>query len=279
LILLPFYKFLKFTFRYLIPRSWRYPLARWIAQGVILLNAGRRRVLMENLTPLVGPERARQVAPVLLGNFLMTAVDFFCTRPPDQPDLRIEYWSRVVSAYESTRRVIIMTAHVGNWEVGISQLVERGYSVAGVYATYTHDEIVRWITSHRNPLVQWIPTTPGAAHICVAALEQGRLLCMAGDIPFGEQGRRVTIAGHQARLPVGPWAIALRAKAIVLPAFVLRSGPGQYRALVHEPIMPSSEGSLKQQIVRMQDIYRAHLEHYLLTFPEQWGNLQRFWEN
>ena len=45
---------------------------------------------------------------------------------------------------------------------------------------------------------------------------QRRILCIAADIPFGEQGRRVTIAGHTARLPFGPWSIALRANALLI---------------------------------------------------------------
>jgi hypothetical protein len=30
--------------------------------------------------------------------------------------------------------------------------------------------------------------------------------------------------------------------------------------------------------VETQEIYRAHLENYLRTIPEQWGVLQPFWD-
>ena len=100
---------------------------------------------------------------------------------------------------------------------------------------------------------------------------------VAADIPFGEQGRRVLIAGRPARLPVGPWSIALRAKATVIPAFIYRESPGHYRGVIHEAIKPPP-GTAKQQVVKIQEIYRGHLEHYLKTYPEQWGNLQPFWD-
>ena len=276
-MLLLSYKWLKFLFRYVVPASLRYPLAKWIARGVIRFNAKRRSVIVANLTPLVGATGAAALAPEMLGNFLMTAVDFFCVRPSRQRKVAMEGWHRVEAAYHKSRRVMIVTAHLGNWETGISYVVERGYPVAGLYATYTDDAIVQWITSHRNAQVEWIPTAPGAADSCVTALQNGRILCLAADIPFGEQGRRVTIAGRTTRLPMGPWAIALRANATVMPAFVLRDKPGHYRAIIHEPIRPTSE-SLRTQMVKMQDVYRAHLEHYLRTYPQQWGNLQPFWE-
>jgi lauroyl/myristoyl acyltransferase len=276
-MLLTYYKCLKFIFRYLVPARARYPLARWIAYGVCLFNSRRRRVLISNLTPLVGSEEARRIAPRQLGHFSMTAVDFFCRKLQGPRAVTFEGWSRIETAYEENRRVMIITAHIGNWEIGISSLLNKGFPVAGLYATYTEDDIVQWILGHRNPLVQWIPTAPGAADVSVAAIEQGRILCLAGDIPFGEHGRKVHIAGRTARLPVGPWAIALRAKATVLPAFILRQTPGRYRGIICEPIKPPA-GSPKTQIVQMQDAYRSQLERYLKSYPEQWGNLQPFWE-
>jgi KDO2-lipid IV(A) lauroyltransferase len=276
-MLLASYKCFKFIVRYLIPPFLRYPLARGAARIVCRFNGRRRRVLIANLTPLVGEEKARETAPVLLGNFLMTAVDFFCIRPHRQKKLMMENWHRVEAGYHKSRRVMIVTAHIGNWETAISHVVESGYPVAGLYATYTDDKIVEWITLHRNPQVEWIPTAPGAADGCVTALQNGRILCLAADIPYGEHGRRVTMAGRTTRLPIGPWAIALRANATVFPAFILRTSPGQYRVMIHEGIKPTDE-PLRRQIVKMQDVYRGHLEYYLKAYPEQWGNLQPFWE-
>ncbi len=276
-MLLLVYKWLKFFFRYLVPAKLRYPLARGMAWVVCLVNGTRRRTLISNLTPLVGAEQAAQMAPELLGNFLVTNVDFFCPLPKKTKPITYEGWSRIEQAYGENRRLIIMTAHMGNWEGGITSLIEQGYPVAGLYATYTDDDIVQWITSHRNGKVQWIPTTPGAADICVAAIEQGRILCLAGDIPFGEHGRKVHIAGQAARMPIGPWAIALRANATVLPAFVLRKSPGRYHGVIHEPIKPNSD-PLKQQMIRMQEAFRSTFEDYLKAYPEQWGNLHPYWE-
>lgn len=277
LVMLTLYKFLKFLFRHIIPKSLRYPLVRAIAYGVCLFNAPRRRVIVGNLTPIVGPKRACAMAPKLLGNFLMTAVDFFCPRGNLTQETVIHNWSVFEKTYRKTHRVMLVTAHLGNWELGISCLVDKGYSVAGVYAPYRKDAIVQWILSHRNSDVEWIPSTRGAAEACLAAVQKGRVLGMVGDIPFGEKGRRVQIAGHTARLPLGPWAIAVRAQAVVLPAFIIREAPGRYRGIIHDPIIPPG-GSLRRQIENMQEIYRSYLERYIQTYPTQWGVLQPFWE-
>ncbi len=149
--------------------------------------------------------------------------------------------------------------------------------MAGLYAPYREDEVVEWIMAHRNPDVEWIPAARGAAEACLSALERGRLLGVVADVPYGEKGRRVRIGSGWTRLPLGPWAIAVRARAAVVPGFVLRTSPGQYKIVFEEPLVPS-EGSFRRQIEKMQEAYRLRLEKYLTTYPEQWGMLQPFWE-
>lgn len=274
--MLTFYQFAKFICRYLLPEKLRYPVARLVARWTCRLNRPRRSIIVDNLTPLVGAEEAKRLAPELLGNFLMTAVDFFCAPKNLSPSLVFENEAFLPEVYKQTQRVMMVTAHMGYWELGMSYLVQKGYAVSGVYAPYREDAVVEWIMSHRNAEVEWIPTTPGAAEACIQALKRGRVLGMVGDVPFGEEGRLVAIAGHTARLPIGPWVIAARAQAAVIPSFILRQAPGQYRGIFHTPIQPL-KGSLRQQIESTQNQFRNHLEFYLQKYPTQWGVLQPFW--
>src|SRR5438477_10132256 len=248
--------------RHTLPERLRYPLARLLARLVCVLSPQRRRVLEANLRPVVGPAKAAALAPQLLGNFSMTAVDFFCPRSDLAREIQEVNASIVEKSYRRFKKVIVVTAHIGNWELGMTYLINKGFSMAGVYAPYREDDVVRWIMGHRNPDVEWIAAARGAAEACVNALERGRLLAMAADIPYGEKGHRVKVCGAFTRLPLGPWAIAVRARAVVIPGFVLRSRPGRYRIIFHDPILPP-EGSFRRQIEGMLAIYRAHLEYYL----------------
>ena len=244
---------------------------------VCWLDRRRRQILIQNLTPIVGLAEAPRLAPQLLGHFSMTAVDFFCPRRNLTRSMKEENASVVDKAYRRSRKVIVLTAHLGNWELGMSYLIDKGFSMAGVYAPYREDDVVRWIMSHRNPDVEWIPAARGAVQACVSALERGRLLGMVADIPFGERGHRVAMCGSWTHLPLGPWAIASRARATVIPGFVVREKPGQYRIIFHDPILPR-EGTFRKQMEEMQEIYRKHLESYFKRYPTQWGVLQPFWD-
>jgi len=271
------YKTLKFLFRHVLPEKSRYPLARLLARLIVLFNPKRRSILEANLAPIIGAAGARTLAPKLLGNFSMTAVDFFCPRRDVAREIQEENASVIEKSYRRYKKVIVATAHMGNWELGMTYLINKGFLMAGVYAPYREDEVVEWIMRHRNPDVEWIPAARGAVRACINALERGRMLGMAADIPFGEKGHRVKMFGTSAHLPLGPWAIAARAGAAVIPGFVLRVRPGRYRIIFHDPILPV-EGSLRHQMETMQERFRGHLESYLKAYPEQWGCLQPFWD-
>src|ERR1700687_2736083 len=86
-----------------------------------------------------------------------------------------------------------------------------------------------------------------------------------------------SLCGGWTHLPLGPWAIASRARAVVIPGFVLRARPGKYRIIFHDPILPR-EGTFRRQMEEMQAIFSSHLEEYLKASPEQWGVLQPFWD-
>ena len=178
------FKFTKFLFRHVTPEPLRYPLTRGMARLTCLFNRRRRQLIISNLTPIVGPQKAALLAPTLLGNFSMTAVDFFCSRRNLARTIKEENAAIVEKAYRRYKKVIVVTAHVGNWELGMSYLIDKGFSMAGVYAPYREDDVVDWIMSHRNTDVEWISAARGAAKVRINALERGRLLGMVADIPL-----------------------------------------------------------------------------------------------
>ena len=276
--MLSVFQILEFTFRYLVPGSLRYPLARGLGRLVYRLHPSLRNVILQNLTLLVGPDRAKNLAPELLANFAMTSVDFFCFRNSPVRHIREENADVLLKCMQASKKVIVVTAHLGSWEMGISYLARKGYPMTAVYATYREEKIVRWIMSHRDSSMQWVSNTHGAMDDCVRALESGRVLGLLADLPFGEKGRRVRIANGCARMPLGPWAIASRVRATVIPAFVVRDTPGQYRIQFSPPIFPV-EGSFRRQMETFQDSYRQWLEISLQKYPEQWGVLEPFWDS
>lgn len=271
------YELLEWLFTFVVPKRWRYAMARGAAKALCRIDRSRRLIIEANLAPFIGQEQAHKRAPALLAGFATTAVDFFCQPADVLKKVTIENNAALEAAYRSGGRVMAVTAHLGHWEIGLSCLAQVGYPVTGVYSSFSDPRIDRWMKRHRDSRVDWVPVGSNVVRRCLDALERHRVVGMVVDVPFGEKGRHVLIAGHPTRLPAGPWMIARRAKAVVFPCFIVRESSGRYRARIHHPIEPR-RGTMHQDIERMQTIFIGHLEHYLTNYPEQWGLLSPFWE-
>lgn len=271
------YRVLEFVFRRLLPERLRDPLVRALAKGIYAFHPGLRTTLFQNLLPLIGPERASQVAPRLYQHFAVTTLDFFCPLKDGFKNVQEEGAEILKAAHDRGEKVMLVTAHFGNWELGLNYLAHRGLALTGLYARYRDPAMAEWVHSHRSPQVEWVPAVRGAAEACLNALARGRVLGLVADLPYGERGTRVRWGERVARLPLGPWAIASRAQATVIPAFVRTMGRGAYRIVYHEAMTPGT-GSFRKQMERLQETYRLRLDDYLTRYPEQWGLLHPFWE-
>jgi KDO2-lipid IV(A) lauroyltransferase len=271
------YRLTVWCFSHLIPKRFRYASARFFARVVFLIHRPLRRILQDNLTPLIGADQAERIAPRVLMNFAETAVDFFSGSAEVRDRLEIENGGRLAEVYRSGTPVMAVTAHWGHWEMGPTCLTDRGYPVSSLYSPFADPHIDRWMKAYRDPRMDWVPVGAGAPYRCFKALEQRRIVGMVADIPFGEEGQRVSIKGQNVRLPLGPWIRRARAKATVFPCFIMRKKTGTYQTLIHDPIRPGA-GPPKLEIQRMLADYVRHLEYYLTHYPEQWGVLAPFWE-
>lgn len=239
------------------------------------LFSDRRRVFTHHLLPLTGSE-AYRLAPVALGQFLQTACDFFC--PPTSWKNRIETVGidKLDEAYRRYGRLILLTAHVGHWELAAHVAVERGYPFAALYQPFKDPMITRWILRARDPRVEWIPVDGSAFATCRKALAKGKILGIVADVPFGEKGSRLPFLGRDVMFPRGPMLLAAETGTPMLPAFLVRQRPGYYRT-VFGPLLAPQERT-PQEIQRLQRAFVQELEEILRQFPTQWGLLEPFFQ-
>ncbi|HVE65940.1 MAG TPA: lysophospholipid acyltransferase family protein, partial [Thermoanaerobaculia bacterium] len=89
----------------------------------------------------------------------------------------------------------------------------------------------------------------------------------------------VPFFGRDAYFPRGPFLVAMATSATVLPAFIIRTPDGRYRAVVEEPLAiergRDREAALRKNVER----YVAVLERYISANPEQWYCFYPFWED
>lgn len=186
------------------------------------------------------------------------------------------------SAAAQGKGVLLLTAHVGNWEVA-GQLLSR----LGVPVNVTgFDREIPAIRAMLNRTqasqkFQLIPLTGTATDAIplVAALRRGEVVAMLGDRAYGSPATRVPFLGGEASFPVGAYVLAAIAGAPTVQVFSLRQPGGHYQFYGFPPLPPhhpphnERDAYLKQCAAQ----FASNLESIVRRDPLQWYNFYPFW--
>jgi KDO2-lipid IV(A) lauroyltransferase len=152
---------------------------------------------------------------------------------------RHEGTEHLIEAHSAGRGAVLLTAHVGNFELGGLFLKELGIEVAAVYAPDPSAAVERHRARARAEMgVRGIPVTssPLSFVAVIRALEANAFVAIQGDRDYSGTGMRIPFFGEATSFPIGPFKIAAAAGSPLLPVFVLQEPDGRYRTVVEPPI-------------------------------------------
>jgi len=180
--------------------------------------------------------------------------------------------------------LILLTAHVGCWQLGMSVLDHVDVPKA-VVMLRDHADVDRHYFEHapgRRPAFSIIdPSGPlGGVIEMLGALQQGAALCMMGDREFGSAKALVTVEllGSPARLPVSPYHLASAAQAPVAIVFSRSTGPGKGAIWVDDVIeVPEGLGRDNAAYTPYAQRFADALSRYSAQYPLQFYNFFDLW--
>jgi predicted LPLAT superfamily acyltransferase len=179
--------------------------------------------------------------------------------------------------------IILLGAHLGNWEMGGHLLGRLGKPVNLVvldtdearirqlYERALEAKMFRLLTTDGHPL-RSIPI--------VAALRRGEIVALHGDRAFGGSDLAVPFLGGPARFPVGPYLLAAASGAPLFQVFGVRERLGHYRFFTFPPtqvgrdLLRARPEALRPQVME----YAQRLASVARQHPFQWYNFFPFWE-
>lgn len=187
---------------------------------------------------------------------------------------------RLLEAHNEGKGAILLTAHVGNFELGGLFLRALGLQVSAVYAPDPSPVVEAHREEARRVLgVEGIPVTrsPFAFVPILRALRENRMVAMQGDRDVSGTGRPMPFFGERASFPVGPFRLAATSGAPLFPVFVLQEDDGRYETRV-EPPLRIDKGAGNAAIEQAMTSFIATLERTIRERPTQWYLFTRFWE-
>jgi KDO2-lipid IV(A) lauroyltransferase len=274
-----------------VPRAISYPLGRALGGTYFRMRPKYLAAIRSNLATIMGEEessaRVTAAADEMVRGHSAAWLDFltFATRAPEQSARLVESvegFSRIVEGRAEGKGVLLLTAHLGNWEVGGLMLAEVKQPVHVVLVPDIFPGVERTRRRlHERAGVTEIPidNSPLPTLAVLRALESNAIVAMQGDRDFNNTGVPIPFFGRTAYFPRGPIRVAMATGAKVLPAFILRRPDGRYRAVIEGPLEMASSADRDAALTRNLERYVAILERYVRQYPEQWYCFYPFWDD
>ena len=256
-----------------LPPSLAFASAERLADLQWRRSAKDRAAVCANLSLLHGrplSERAPLVREVFR-NFGRYLVEFFTMHRIRRPDVTIVGLHHVQDALRTGRGAILLTAHVGNWELAAALFRRMGFPVAVVALPHEDSRMDRMFNAQRERAgIEVIPLGRVAAQRSLQRLREGCLLGLLGDLEFGGSRVAVSWCGIEVMFPRGPATLSLRSGAPLIPTFLIREGRWRFRLIIEPPVWPARRRGLLASVGALTQAYATVFERSIKRFSDQW---------
>ena len=189
----------------------------------------------------------------------------------------VDGWDLIERAREAGSGVILVTGHLGSWEMGAALIAARGVPVAGIARRMNNPLFDRYLTETRNAFGAEVIHDADAVRRAPRALRENKVVAFVAD--QGVRGLASTFVpffGRPAKTPRGPAVFALRFGIPLVFGLALRQPSGRYR-LSFEPIAITDTGDRERDVDAIVAEYTRVLERWVRRVPEQYLWHHRRW--
>lgn len=265
----------------LLSEGWRGRGAAELIASIARLAAPRKAVALRNLSlafPHSDENWRRDLFGEVYGHLALSLVEFLVVQK--DPD-RVLSWFDEVSGLEHFERalslgrgVVMLTGHIGNWELLGAWLCRKGYPMYAVVQRNEDAETEALIEASRRRIgLRTLPKSFGMK-ASLRALKEGAVVALLADQHGGDC--LADFMGRQAMTFSGPAAFSLLSGAPVVPVVSFRKAPFLHEVRILPPLVPP-EGDRKEKVEVLTRRANAILESLIRLHPEQWLWLHRRW--
>jgi phosphatidylinositol dimannoside acyltransferase len=261
----------------LLPLAWR---ASSVLRDGPLANAAR----------ILGPESTaaerRSLARAVVSNFYEFVVEMGRFQALAPEELRsliagIDGHDRYRQARAGRRGAIIVTAHLGSFELGAAMLRAYEPSVHVVFRRDRLSSFERLRAEQRRRLGIREAALDDGWDVWLRlreALRADEVVMIQGDrVMPGQTGVRLPFFSGTVEFPTGPVKLAMATGAPLVPIYTVRDSPGRFRVHVDEPITvepgPARWPEPHPALLRLA----SSIQRIVARYPEQWLVLHRAW--
>lgn len=267
-----------------LPLSMSYGLAGILSTLQYLLSKRDRMTVRGNLKaifPAINENRLKKYTKKVFTNFGLYLADFFRFKRLNldyiKKNVIVEGREYIDRALSGGRGLIIVSAHIGNWELGGVTLGILGYAVNAVTLTHKHKGVNGFFNRQRESNGLLVIPLEHAVRGSLEAFRRNEIVCILGDRDFTQGGLILDFFGLPTMIPKGPAVFSLRNKTPIISAFTIRQKHNKFRLSFSAPLEFSPSQEFEKDVRLLTQVYLRLFEDRIRKYPGQWEMFRQFW--
>lgn len=286
-----YFQFLCLHLLFFIAKLFPLGVSNWLGQRLGALSFGilkaRRDLTLENirnarkhgfLTIAVADE---QIAQKVWQNLCLLGLEFAYYRnsvTKIRQAVILEGKENLERVLAKKRGVILITLHLGNWELMGMALSLEGFKVNSIAKTQTNGILNRYINDCRRCIgINPIPKTKFLRPV-LDAFKRNESVAFFIDQADRHQGIPIEIFGQKARVPRGAAEFALKLDKPVVFVYITRESLYKHRLVISEEIPLIRSGNYENDLLNNTAAFTGLIQSVIQRYPEQWLWMHKFWD-
>jgi len=269
-----------------LPIRSAYAVAEFIAMGYYYCSSRTRELLKYNLSIVMGDDLDEKTldrhARKVFKNFGKYLADFFRFSRYDEKYMseyiKVDGIEKVEKAMELGKGVVVVSLHLGNWELGGAVVAGKGFPLNAIVLEHGNKKINEFFIDQRAiNNMKSIPTGM-AVKQCFKALKRNELVAIVGDKDYTDSSINADFFGKKPTLPKGPAVVSAKTGAPIIFIVLARNEDDTFTLHVEGPITSRPTGNTGEDMEVLTAKYVKIFEKYIRMYPDQWYACEPIWK-
>ncbi len=274
------------NFLQLWPRQTTIKITRGIGQLSFRLASKSRNRIKQHLTKVYGKEKSAEEIKKLTKNVFMhsfsAAADYvrlpIMTTAEINSLIKVDGIEHLEKAYAENRGVIMLSAHLGNWELLGIWVSNNGFPAAAIGARIRNPYLEKLVMKFRRQCGLKNIKRGNDTREIIKALRLGQGVGMLIDQSTKVQGEFVDFFGYPAHTATAPYRLAKKYGSPIIPIFIHLHDDYTYHIECFPKIKLHTTGSNHQNMINTLQECSTVIENIIRKHPEQWTWIHRRWK-
>jgi len=192
---------------------------------------------------------------------------------------RIEGLANYEAAAKAGKGVLLLTGHIGNWELLPIMLAISGHSANILYRPLDFKPLDHFFIQTRTRFGGQMLSKFGTALKILKLLRKGENIAVLFDQEVGlRQAVVAEFFGRRANTNKGLAMLAVKTGAPVVPVYLVREG-NRYVTHILQALPLIQTGDSRKDIEENTQQYNTALESIIRRYPDQWFWVHNRWRN